>query len=330
MNFAALNPDTDSFMTKVTDEFSGPYEVAMLNLRDAIVLQNQPMARDARDELASLMSKAMGMGELLGASMALRSSADVIAKDANFAKEIGLKCTHHEMHFAKIPTNQLIPRFGFEHAIQDIIDRTPVTLRTAAERTAQKIAQIYADGKAVVFSRASEAAVTREVQRTIASMMRSGESEVIAGRAIAQNANEVRKRSKLWTEAYARTVFRNNVNTGTTAGRFRATRDPAIQKILPAKMFNAVGDSDVRHNHQAADGLIWSVNNPIWNFMATPIGHNCRCGLRDVSVPELRRLGRIEPNTGAVRQSPLPRSAHPDEGWRPTGRPDFFVESMIV
>jgi SPP1 gp7 family putative phage head morphogenesis protein len=167
------------------------------------------------------------------------------------------------------------------------------------------------------------------VQKQIVSLMRAGSDEVDAGRRIMKSANAARKRSRPWTEAYARTVFRNNVNTAVTAGRFRQTKDPDIKRILPAKEFNSVGDVDTRDNHDAADGLIWSVDNPIWSFMAPPIGHGCRCGVRDVSVPELRRMGRINQD-GSVRQDKLPAAAGPDEGWRSSGRPDHFVENMFV
>ena len=210
-----------------------------------------------------------------------------------------------------------------------MVDRTPVTIRAAAERTAQKISEIYDGGRAVVFARSAEASVTKAVQKVIVELMRAGSDEVEAGRRIMKAANDARKRSKRWTEAYARTVFRNNVNTAVTAGRFRQTKDPAIKAILPAKQFNAVIDDVTRDNHYAADGLIWSVDNPIWQYMAPPIGHNCRCSVRDVGVPELRRMGRIGPR-GVIYQDDLPNAAGPDDGWRPTGRPDSFLETMFT
>jgi len=329
MNFSRLNPDTDNFIGKIEDARADAYVEAMLDIAVAIHMQNKPHARDARLQLEKLTAETMGLGEVLGASMVFRSSADVAGRDLAFSKEVGFLVDAHSQYFAGAATDTIIPRFSFADAIQDMVDRTPVTIRSAAERTATAIRDLYTDGRAVAFARSAEASVTKAVQKQIVAMMKAGSDEIVAGKRIMKSANAARVRSKPWTEAYARTVFRNNVNTAVTAGRFRATKDPAIKAILPAKQFNAVGDSDTRSNHNAADGLIWSVDNPIWSFMATPIGHGCRCGLRDVGVPELRRMGRVLAS-GAIKQDKLPAKAGPDEGWRPTGRPDFFVESMIT
>ena len=44
--------------------------------------------------------------------------------------------------------------------------------------------------------------------------------------------------------------------------------------------FLATLDDNVRENHRAADGLIAAPEDPVWNSLSPPLGHNCRCTLR--------------------------------------------------
>jgi SPP1 gp7 family putative phage head morphogenesis protein len=328
-NFEKLNPDTDNFIGRIEASAADAYVDAMAEIAIGVMRGNKSHVRDARLDLEKITAETMGMGEVLGASMALRAASAVAGREMSFAKEVGFSVDAHSLYFASAATDTIIPRFSFAEAVRDLIDRTPVTIRSAAERTAQAIREIYEGGRAIAFARSAEATVTKAVQKAITDMLIKGSDEIEAGRRIMKDANEARKRSRKWTEPYARTVFRNNVNTAVTAGRFRQTKDPAIKAILPAKQFMAVGDVNTRDNHSKANGLIWSVDNAIWAFMSTPIGHGCRCGLRDVSIPELRRMGRVLAS-GAIKQDKLPAGAGPDKGWRSTGRPDFFVESMIT
>jgi SPP1 gp7 family putative phage head morphogenesis protein len=136
--------------------------------------------------------------------------------------------------------------------------------------------------------------------------------------------DEVAKQSAPWSEGYARMAFRTNINTAITAGRFRQVQDPDIREVVPAFRYDAVGDRDTRDNHRAANGLIMAVDNPAWGQIAPPLGHNCRCSLSLVSVPMLRRMGRID-RAGRVQSDRVPAGAHPDPGFRHGGRPDLMV-----
>lgn len=126
-----------------------------------------------------------------------------------------------------------------------------------------------------------------------------------------------------WTRAYAQTVYRTNFNSAFAAGRFMAVRDPAVREVVPAFEFHAAGDGDTRPNHLAADGLIASVDDAIWNQFSPPLGYNCRCALRHVDRWELEDLGLLREDGSVTRKTPARfASAGPDDGFQKLGRPD--------
>jgi hypothetical protein len=96
-------------------------------------------------------------------------------------------------------------------------------------------------------------------------------------------------------------AFRTNVNTAVTAGRWAQGLDPDIDPILPAVQFLTAGDSDVRKPHKAGHKRIMLRRNPAWNELAPPLDYNCRCSVRDVSLAELRRMGRVTEVRGKVK-----------------------------
>tara|TARA_Y100000310_G_scaffold181796_1_gene181827 strand:+ start:139 stop:1101 length:963 start_codon:yes stop_codon:yes gene_type:complete len=312
--------DVDRFLEDLTGRPSRLYAAAVKDMFAGIVTRNKPAIVDARDAMADLITETMGVAEVLGASIALQKAAAV-------HKQIGdtMEADRARMvAFADEPTQTLLPRVTLAEALEDMVERTPVTLRRAADRTAQRISQLYSEGRVIAFARSAEAAVTHEAQRFVARALREGIPSGEAGKALAMSVDKVRVRSAAWSEGYARMAFRTNVNTAVTAGRFRQAQDPDIKAVIPAFRFDAVGDSDTRDNHGAADGMILKVDNKAWNRLAPPLGYQCRCQVSLVSVPQLRRMGRID-QQGNVSESRVPRGAFPDPGFRHGGRPDLLI-----
>ncbi|MEY4534393.1 MAG: hypothetical protein RLZZ246_711 [Planctomycetota bacterium] len=316
MTVEGLTPDR--LLEDLSGRFARPYFGAIHDLYVALVDGNKPAAADARERLAQLMAETMGIGEVLGASLTLRAAAKLLARQAFAADRSRL------LRFAETP--DALPRVTFTEALQDMVERTPATIRNSAERTAQRIAELYSKERVVAFVMSAEASVTREAQGFISRALREGIGEGEAGRRLAMSVNDIRKRSAEWSEAYARMVFRTNVNTAVTAGRFRQAQDPDIRDVVPAFRFDAVGDSDTRDNHDAADGMILRVDNPAWNNLAPPLGYNCRCQVSHVSRVELELAGRID-RSGRVIESRIPAGAFPDPGFRHGGRPDLFINA---
>jgi SPP1 gp7 family putative phage head morphogenesis protein len=295
--------DASKFLEDLSGRHARFYFAAIHDLYVALVRGNKPAARDARVELARVMVETMGAAEILGASMTLES----VTKSANFAAE-----------------QPILPRVTLTEALEDFVQRAPVTIRNAAERTAQSIAKLYTEDRVVAFVRAAESSVTAEAQNFIARTLRTGIGEGEAGKRLAMSVEAVRNKSAAWSEGYARMVFRTNVNTAVTAGRFRQSQDPDIKAVVPAFRFDAVGDADTRHNHNAADGLVLSVDDTRWNRIAPPLGYNCRCQVSHVDADELRELGLINAD-GTFKRVNVPNTIYPDPGFRHGGRPDLFV-----
>lgn len=101
------------------------------------------------------------------------------------------------------------------------------------------------------------------------------------------------------------TIFRNAVQTAYQAGHWRSFIEAADE--LPYLMYDAVNDSRVRPSHLALDGVIRPVNDPYWRTHSPPLGHRCRCTLRQLSRDEARARG-------GITISP-PAEGGPDRGW---------------
>lgn len=98
-----------------------------------------------------------------------------------------------------------------------------------------------------------------------------------------------------------------------------AERNNAIANIEQAKIFNenkelgteylqyiAVGDELTRDDHEALNGLILSINDPLWDTITPPNGYNCRCSVVGVSRFEadfkLSSKGEIERKTKEINE----------------------------
>jgi len=297
------------FLEDLTGRYARLYTAALGDMLVHMTRGNRPALDDARKRLEEVITATMGVAEVLGARLTLQRAARAIQGD-RFAKD-----------------QSLLPRVTFDEAVQDMIDRAPATVRNAAERTAQTISRLYSEGRVVAFARSAEHAVTERVQALITKALREGTDEIAAGREIRMTVDRIREETEAWTEGYARMAFRTNVNTAVTAGRFRQAQDPDVKQVVPCFRFDAVGDADTRSNHRAADGVVMKVDNTAWRHLAPPLGYNCRCSISYVTLPMLRRMGRIDSN-GNIRETRPPASAGPDAGFRHGGRPDLLLTSL--
>lgn len=313
--------DIDRVLEDMTGRYSTAYQGSIEDLFVSYIENDRTMAAGAREQLAERIAETMGICELIGAEQTLQTAADVLTKD----QQLFSRDRENLVLFAQ-PKQNLVPRVTLKEAVQNMVSRTPKTLRVAAERTAQAIAKLYSKGNVVAFVRAAETQVTKAAQAFIAEAIRKGMSEGQAGRRLAMTANEIRKRGKEWSEGYARMVFRTNANTAVTAGKFRQAQDQTVKDLMPAFQLSAVHDSDVRPNHAQADGIILRVDNQAWGRLAPPLGYNCRCSIRHLSIFELRAMGRID-RRGNVKESRIPAGAGPDPGFRHGGRPDLFMNA---
>ena len=305
------NLDVSRFLESLSATHARAYTAAVQDMVVAMARGNRPQFVDARDRLARITTETMGAAEILGASLVLQQAAKVGAGQ----------------NFADSP-QPILPKVTFTEALEDMVRRAPVTIRNAAERTAQRIAQLYGESPVTAFAFSAEQAVTERVQALIKESIQSGLSEIGAGKLIKETVDQIRTDTAAWSESYARMAFRTNVNTAVTAGRFRQVQDPDIAAVIPAFRFDAVGDRDTRDNHGASDGLIFKVDNQVWRRIAPPLGYNCRCQVTLMSRPQLRRMGRLTDRGEVIEDRAIPPGAGPDEGFRHGGRPDLFLNAV--
>lgn len=273
----------------------------------------------ARDRLNETIIQSMRIASLIGAADQMRAAAGIIANDG---PELLAARRDDLIAFAVQPLALAVVEF--EEAVKDVRDRLPVVLKDPWDRTWQKVSAMYSDGRIIAFTRSAELSVTERAQKAIEKAMREGWGERVAGQQIVAEVDRARVETEAWSEGYARMAFRTNMNTATTAGRFRQAQEPVMQTVLPAMRFDSVGDVDTRPNHKAANGIVLRVSNPAWAYLAPPIGFSCRCAIVQMSLPHLRRIGRLD-SAGNVIESNIPPGAHPDPGFRPTGRSDLFL-----
>ena len=307
--------DAQRFLEDLSGRYAAPYTDAVQRMVVHKARGNTVRYQSARDDLAESMRQTMAMAELLGASLVLREAAAAMAD-----QRIAMSAHHRDLlQFDAQPTQAIIPNVTFEEAAKRLVDATPVTLRDAAERTATRIGELYRKGNVVAFTKSAEQSVTERVQSLISEVFREGGGEVVAGNKITMAVDAIATRTEPWSRAYAKMAFRTNVNTATTAGRFRQVRDPDMGGMFPALEFMPVGDGDTRDNHLHAAG-IYATSSRAWAKIAPPLGFSCRCTTRPVSRIELESMGRLNED-GSVRDDFLDPRAGPDPGFTHAGHP---------
>lgn len=307
--------DTDRIIESRSPSKARLYFEAVADWTLAKMRGDKALARDARERLGETIPDTLGIATLLGAASVLQRAAGFYS--VSFARG---DQRDEVLTFAAAETQTLLPNVTFEEAVQSLVQRTPAVLQNAAERTALSIGRLYQQGDVIAFTRSVDLATTERAKQALVQAVREGVGEAAAGRLIREAVADTRARIEPWSQSYSRMVFRTNVNSAVTAGRFRQVRDPDVKAVIPALRFSTSGDSDVRANHRAADGLVMSVDDPRWAQLAPPLGYNCRCQVDLVSLPELQDAGRIAFSGDVVRQR-IPSGAKPDKGFPHAGHP---------
>ena len=94
--------------------------------------------------------------------------------------------------------------------------------------------------------------------------------------------------------------------------------DPDIRRNLVGWRFDATNDSDVRHNHWAADGFMAVLDDPVWSQLRPPLGYNCRCALGVVTRRQGVKAGLIDRKGNVlIQRKAVPAGAGADPGFTP-------------
>lgn len=90
-------------------------------------------------------------------------------------------------------------------------------------------------------------------------------------------------------KANLNTVYRNSTNTAYNQGTYQSALE--VQDEFPYLMYEAINDSRTRESHARMNGIVRRVDDPFWSRNLPINGHNCRCGVRQLSEAEARAMG---------------------------------------
>lgn len=168
-------------------------------------------------------------------------------------------------------------------------DRVKAAFRVPADK---EIAKLGKEVAARVFSALTEAVRTGRSERQGVAILRQAMTDagLVPGK----------------DHALA-TLFRTQVQTAYSAGRFDAWKDDAVWPLIWGFRYVTVGDDRVRPAHVKMNGVQRPKDDPIWDVWTPPAGYNCRCALLEILWP---RDGSAEP-----KATPTPKDAAPDEGF---------------
>lgn len=120
-----------------------------------------------------------------------------------------------------------------------------------------------------------------------------------------------------------RVIYDTNLRTARMAGRWAQYQ--RVKARRPYLQYQTAGDSRVRPEHAAWDGIVLPIDDAWWQTHYPPNGWGCRCSTRSLSerqlqregktvsrAPDIERTERINPQTGEVFP---PTPAGIDTGW---------------
>ncbi|MGB0889438.1 MAG: hypothetical protein ACPGWS_04055 [Solirubrobacterales bacterium] len=135
-----MNLDVQRFLEDLSGRYAKAYTSTIEDMMLAKVRDNSAAFDAAGKSMLETVEQTMGIAEVLGATSLLREAAGVLAGDEGgaFARD-----KPYLVHFADEPAQNILPRVTLSEAVQDMVDRTPTTIRNAAERTALRISHLY-------------------------------------------------------------------------------------------------------------------------------------------------------------------------------------------
>lgn len=133
----------------------------------------------------------------------------------------------------------------------------------------------------------SEGTTLREFQKNLEPTLRKqgwwGEQEVLD-----KETGEV-KNVQLGSAWRLKNIYRTNTTTAYAAGRYQ--HQIQATDSHPYWMYETVGDTNVREEHEAIHGTILRADDPWWDANYPPNDWGCRCSVRTLSQRRLESLG---------------------------------------
>lgn len=134
--------------------------------------------------------------------------------------------------------------------------------------------------------------VTGLAELDMVNLVHSGIAEALeSGETLADFKKRIGKviASEGWQSFRVETIFRTNVQTAYSAGRYAKAQ--AVKKMLPYWRYVSVGDRRVRPSHAVLHGMVFPADHPFWDENYPPNGFRCRCTVQALSKGQVKRLG---------------------------------------
>lgn len=280
-----------------------------------IIDEDWTEARASLEDAQAVFARLLSYTDLLG-----RRRMNMLwkqARDRVPAERRVLAFAAVELHLlAAIPQRPILPVVEFREATEDILEREPEL--APGYRAVQLL---YATQHAFACAKAMSIAVAKRVRDLLVTEVRGG---------VARDTAKSIMDATGWSQAYADLVLVTNVRTAYSAGQWGRVADPDVRTILPAMQFRSALLETSRPGHVACHGMIAPVDSNLWERYSPPLGYRCYCGLDEISVYDLERLGLVTKDGRVQTRVPATFSAaRPDDGFG-QGRPDrwrFFGAS---
>jgi SPP1 gp7 family putative phage head morphogenesis protein len=184
-------------------------------------------------------------------------------------------------------------KLPFNEAIADFSTRTlaPIVGEAGAATAAQQVAQAYARHQFAA-AHVIEEGLLAEVKIKLDIFLREGEGGISEfGKWFKTNVPDA-------GEAYAETVFRNNVNRSYNAGQQQQAKQAA--PFIAGLRYETAGDDAVRPSHAALHGTVLPIDAP-----QPPYDHNCRCTTVPIAKDEGEAVsvGELDQRVNAIRSA---------------------------
>lgn len=88
-----------------------------------------------------------------------------------------------------------------------------------------------------------------------------------------------------------RTIYQANLRSARAAGQWE--RGQRTKAVLPFYLYQLGPSEKHRKEHQAREGSIWPVDDPVWATWFPPNGWGCKCWLRQITKAEATRRGGV-------------------------------------
>lgn len=261
---------------------------------------NGPLYERTMADVAELYGDLLAWSDLLG-----RRRMFMLAERAEVAAET--RAALCAMEAAQLwSLKGLLPRVEFKEAVASILNRFP-----AIAAGWRAVAELYRERRGFAAARSMDVAVTKRVQEEIARGVRDGSPT---------EAKRVIEAVSGWSKSYVDTVYDTNVRTAYTSGMREAMKSEGVSRVLLGFQFHSAHLVTSRPWHEAADGLIAPTDASVWRMFSPPLGYNCKCALREISIFEARSRNLLDANGQLLTVTP-PNfgQAHPDEGFGSRG-----------